>query len=220
LFSIPPFNWLDEMDKPGIHSELHLVALWEKTTFAFWQNVHRRDRSYLNRAPDPFVAAAPAPRQPRFGSGGGGGAGSDVDRRKGKATTPSSNDVSDPKDAGTRAVKPILRWKDSVPSNARSAKDLHALITGKNTLQPHFPGSSLVRVPDQPKICFGFCIEGSVKGCTKKQSKQCKFAHLDGDTVTQKGPDNFGSLTAFLAQPSIAEKLEYTDAGRSLSAEE
>jgi hypothetical protein len=106
------------MDRPGIQSELHLVTLWEKTTFAFWQNVHRRDRSYLSRAPDCFISAAPAPRLPRFGGGGGGGAGLDGDRGKGKVTTPPSTNVSGPKDVGTRAVKPILQWKDSVPSNA------------------------------------------------------------------------------------------------------
>jgi hypothetical protein len=220
LYSVPPFNWLDVTEKPGIHSVLHLVALWEKKTFDFWQNVHRRERSNLSRAPDCFLAAVQLPRLTRFEGKGGGGAGTDDSRKTGKMTTLSPQDTSGPKDPVACAVKPILRWKDSVPPNARTAKDLHDLITGKNVLQPHFPGSTLVQNPEKPNICFGFCIEGSKTGCKKKQGKQCRFAHLDGDTVTHKGPEHFGSLTAFLAQPSISEKLEYTDAGRSLSAEE
>jgi hypothetical protein len=43
------------------------------------------------------------------------------------------------------------------------------------------------------------------------------MAHLDADSVDRKGPAAFGSLTAFLAQPVVAEKLEYTDAGREVS---
>jgi hypothetical protein len=218
LFQVPPFNWLDPREKSKVQSVLQLVAMWETKTSFFWQDVHRRERSFLGRAPECFLAAPP-PTEPRFGkgagggggggAGGGGGGGSDDHRRKGK-TNSNTDQVS-------RASKPILRWKDSVPSDKRSGKDLHELISGKGVLQPHFPCDSLVRNSDKPKICFGFCIEGPKSGCKRKQ---CKFAHLDGDSNAQKGPEHFGSLTAFLAQPSIAEKIEYTDAGRSLALEE
>lgn len=35
-------------------------------------------------------------------------------------------------------------------------------------------------------------------------------------TASLQGPDNFGSLTAFLAVPQVAEKLEYTEIGTKL----
>jgi hypothetical protein len=99
-----------------------LVSLWETKTFDFWQNVHRRERSYLGRAPDCFLAALPPPRQLWF-EGGGGGAGHENSRGKGKTppgmtTSNQMQEAASPKDTVARASKPILRWKDSVPAGS------------------------------------------------------------------------------------------------------
>jgi hypothetical protein len=60
-------------------------------------------------------------------------------------------------------------------------------------------------------------MEGTAGGCKKKPNKTCRYVHLDGDSVTQTGPENLGSLTEFLQLPLVADKLEYTDVGRTLS---
>jgi hypothetical protein len=43
--------------------------------------------------------------------------------------------------------------------------------------------------------------------------------HIDGASDEHKGPASFGSLSKFLAIPTVAEKLEYTARGRELSSE-
>jgi hypothetical protein len=107
LFLVPPFNWLDVRERDKVQSILQLVSMWETKTSDFWQNVHRRERSYLSRAPECFLAAQPLPRQLRFDGGGGGGGGSDDYRKKGK-TNPTTQSQDASKDQVTRASKPIL----------------------------------------------------------------------------------------------------------------
>jgi hypothetical protein len=122
------------------------------------------------------------------------------------------------KDRVDRAQKPIIRWKATVPQSSRTDKDLFWVISDKRLVsQPHFPGATLVRDSTKTKICFGFCIERTAGGCKKKPNKTCRYIHLDRDSVTQTGPENLGSLTEFLQLPLVADKLEYTDVGRTLS---
>jgi hypothetical protein len=115
-----------------------------------------------------------------------------------------------------RAKRPIIRWKDSVPTGSRTRKALYETISKNIPIQPVFPAADLVRDTNK-KICVCFCLEGSSGGCRRKPSKPFQYAHIDGDSSDLKGPDNFGSLTKFLALPQVAESLEYTARGRELS---
>jgi hypothetical protein len=223
LAHVPRLNWVSATELGKVSTVTELVGIWRDKTFDFWQNVHQRERSSLSRAPDCFLAPLPPLKQTRF-QGGGGGTGGDETRKKGKllsSDSSSQNQVTaGATDKVSKAKKPIIRWRDSVPSNARSPKDLYDAINVKGIIRPHFPSASLSKTSDQSLICFGFCIEGQQGGCKKRAGKTCKLAHLDGDSVDRRGPEAFGSLSAFLAQPAIAKKLEYTAVGRELAAEE
>jgi hypothetical protein len=81
-----------------------------------------------------------------------------------------------------RAKRPIIRWKDSVPSGSRTPKDLFETISMGIPIQPIFPAADLVRDSNKKKMCFPFCLKGSSGGCKRKPNKTCPYAHNDGDS--------------------------------------
>jgi hypothetical protein len=202
-------RWLNVHEMQSINTLPQFVSLWERKMLDFWRDLPFRDRLHHTAVPECFLAPMPLP--PTL------------------PTIPAEIDIIPPKKPGKqpkdankdrveRAQKPIVRWKANVPQSSRTAKDLFGVIADKRLLsQPHFPGSTLARDHTKTKICFGFCMEGPAGGCKKKPNKNCRYFHLDGASVTQTGPENFGSLTEFLQLPLVADKLEYTDTGRTLS---
>jgi hypothetical protein len=212
----PTVNWLSHHEQAAIHTLPQFIAAWETNVVAFWRDVHCRDRSFaLGKAAPSYVlpapAAAPADDRERKRRA------TDDSQRPDKLTGKQRTADTARGDRIERAKRPIIRWKDSVPTSSRTPKALYETISKNIPIQPVFPAADLVRDTNKKKICFCFCLEGSSGGCKRKPSKPCQYAHIDGDLDALKGPDNFGSLTKFLALPQVAESLEYTARGRELS---
>jgi hypothetical protein len=214
LSDSPTVNWLSHHDQDNITTLPQFTAAWETNVVAFWRDVHCRDRTVsLGRAPAAFVSTQPSSaydeRQHRSYEDS-----SPLTKREGKKGSEGGRG-----DKVERAKRPIIRWKDSVPSNARTPKTLFETISKGISIQPIFPAADLVRDSSKKKICFGFCLEGPSGGCRRKPQKPCPYMHIDGASDEHKGPASFGSLSKFLAVPAVAEKLEYTARGRELSSE-
>jgi hypothetical protein len=210
----PTVNWLSHHEQDSITTLPQFIAAWETSVVAFWRDVHCRDRLVsLRRAAVAFVSISPSTtldeRKHRQHD--------DLiqcEKREGKKGNEGSRG-----DKVEHAKSPIIQWKDSVPSSARTPKTLFDTIFKGIAIQPIFPAADLVRDSSKKKVCFGFYLEGSSGGCRRKPHKPCPYMHIDGASDEHKGPAVYGSLTKFLAVQTVAEKLEYTARGRELSGE-
>jgi hypothetical protein len=214
LSDSPTVNWLSHHEQDSITTLPQFIAAWETSIVVFWRDVHCRDRSVsLGRAAAAFVSVVPSTTS------------DDWKRRHSDEQTQSDKREGKKGNKGgrgdkiVRAKRPIIRWRDSVPSSERNPKTLFKTISKGIAIQPIFPAADLVRDSSKQKVCFGFCLEGPSGGCKRKPQKQCPYMHIDGDSDEHKGPACFGLLTKFLAVQKVAEKLEYTARGRELSSE-